>query len=128
METWKKGDIYLAKLDPVVGVEQAGTRPVLVVQSDVVNPLLPTVLAAPLTSKLKAGRFLLTVPLPAKATGLPKDSVVLLFQIRTLDKRRLIRKIGRLSDELIEKVDLQIALAFGLETYLAPVWIGKLEK
>ena len=128
MEGWKKGDIYLANLDPVVGVEQAGTRPVLVVQNDVVNPLLPTLLAAPLTSKLKAGRFLLTVPLPAKATGLPKDSVALLFRIRTLEKRRLIRKIGRLSEELIEKVDLQITLAFGLETYLAPVWLGKLER
>lgn len=125
MDGWRKGDVYLARLDPTVGVEQGGTRPVLIVQSDVVNPLLPTVLAAPLTSQLKAGRFLLTVTLTARTTGLPKDSVALLFQIRTLDKKRLIRKVGHLSHDLIEKVDLQIAVAFGLEAIVDRRWLAK---
>ncbi len=127
-QEYKRGDIYLANLDPVIGVEQAGTRPVVIVQSDVANPLIHTVLVAPLTSSLRAGRFLLTITIPAQESGLPRDSVALLFQIRTLDKTRLVRRVGRLSDNLMEKVDLQIVLAFELEKYLDQRWIAKIVK
>lgn len=92
-----RGDIFFASLDPVVGSEQAGVRPVLVVQNDEANARIPTVTVIPLTSNLRAGRFLFAVFIPASESGLPKDSVALAFQIRTLDRTRLARKAGHLS-------------------------------
>ncbi|MBM4424833.1 MAG: type II toxin-antitoxin system PemK/MazF family toxin [Chloroflexi bacterium] len=100
-----RGDIFYADLNPVIGSEQAGVRPVLVVQNDEANARIPTVTVIPITSNLRASRFLFTVFLPASESGLPKDSVALAFQIRTLDRSRLTRKVGRLPDEVMEQVD-----------------------
>jgi mRNA interferase MazF len=95
-----------------MGHEQGGRRPVVVVQNDVVNPILDTVLVAPLPANLQAANFLLTVTLPAAETGLARDSVALLFQIRTLDKRRLERKLVHLSERFLRQMDAAIRLAF----------------
>jgi mRNA interferase MazF len=104
--------VFWADLNPVRGHEQGVRRPVVVVQNDVVNPILDTVLVAPLTGNLKAADFLLTATLPAEETGLAEDSVALLFQIRTLDKRRLEEKIVSLPERFIQKMDTAIRLAF----------------
>ena len=109
-----RGDIFFANLDPVVGVEQAGTRPVLVVQNDEANTRIPTVTVVPLTSNLRASRFLFTALVPASESGLPKDSVALVFQIRTLDKTRLTRKAGHLSDLLMGKIDQALEIHLDL--------------
>jgi mRNA interferase MazF len=110
----RKGDVYFCNLDPTFGHEQRGTRPVVVLQNDIANDKLKTVMVAPLTSNLKAKGYLLTVLVDAKSSGLPKDSVILLFQIRTLDKRRLERKIAHLDDTIMEQVDQAIHIAFAL--------------
>ena len=108
----RRGDVFLANLDPVMGHEQGGRRPVVIVQNDAVNHVLDTVLVAPLTANLQAANFLLTVTLPAAETGLARDSVALLFQIRTLDKRRLQRKLAHLSEQFLWQMDAAIRLAF----------------
>ncbi len=105
----QRGDIFLAELDPVKGVEQAGTRPVLIVQCDVANQRLPSVTIVTLTSNLRAGRFLFTVPITALESGLPQDSVILAFHIRTIDKSRLIRKMGTLPISKMVMVDQAMA-------------------
>ena len=104
----------MVNLDPTTGVEQAGTRPVLVVQCDLANDRIPTVTVVPLTSNLRTGRFLFTVTVPATESGLPADSVILAFHIRTLDKVRLMRKMGHLSDQAMSRVDAALALHLGL--------------
>ena len=101
----RRGDVFLANLDPTVGTEQAGTRPVLVVQCDLANQRIPSVTIVPLTSNLRASRLLFTVVVPATESGLPKDSVILVFHIRTLDKSRLMRKMGHLSTITMRKVN-----------------------
>lgn len=110
----QRGDIFLANLDPVVGFEQAGTRPVLVVQCDQANERIPTVTVVPLTSNLRAGRFLFTVTVSAVETGLALDGVALVFHIRTLDQTRLIRKMGHLHPQTLARVDQALALHLAL--------------
>jgi mRNA interferase MazF len=110
----QRGDIFFASLDPTLGFEQAGTRPVLVVQSDEINPFAPTVTVVPITSNLRAGRFLFAVMLPAKQSGLPQDSVALTFQVRTLDKSRLMRRAGRISPEKMLAIDRALRLHLAL--------------
>lgn len=110
----RKGDVFFCNLDPTFGHEQRGTRPVVVLQNNIVNGRLKTIMVAPLTSNLKAKGYLLTVSVDAKSSGLPKDSVILLFQIRTLDKRRLKRKVTHLDDTIMEQVDEAIQVAFAL--------------
>ena len=110
----KRGDIFYADLSPVVGSEQGGVRPVLIVQNDTGNRYSPTVIAAAITSQVNKARLPTHIELSAQKYGLTKDSVVLLEQIRTLDKRRLREKMGRLDTELMEKVDSAIAVSFGL--------------
>jgi len=110
----KRGDIFLADLNPTVGVEQAGTRPVLVVQCNLANARIPTVTIVPLTSNLKTSRFLFTVFVPAQESGLSKDSVILAFHIRTLDKSRLVHKMGTLSPKIMAAVDRALLLHLGL--------------
>ena len=110
----RRGDIFLANLDPTVGVEQAGTRPVLVVQCDLANERIPTVTVVPLTSNLRAGRFLFTVTGPATESGLSRDSVILVFHVRTLDRARLIRRLGQLEPQTMSGVDEALALHLGL--------------
>lgn len=109
-----RGDIFFADLSPVVGVEQAGVRPVLVVQNDEANARIPTVTVVPITSNLRAARFMFAVLLPAIESGLPKDSVALVFQIRTLDKSRLIRKAGHLSDSVMDMIDRALEIHLDL--------------
>ena len=110
----RRGDIFYADLSPVVGSEQGGLRPVLIVQNDVGNRYSPTVIAAAITSKLNKAKMPTHIDVFASRVGLAKDSVILLEQIRTLDKRRLKEKMGHLDDELMAKVNTAISVSFGL--------------
>lgn len=110
----KRGDIFYADLSPVVGSEQGGTRPVLIVQNDTGNRHSPTVIAAAITSQMGKARLPTHISLVGHDVGLTKDSVVLLEQIRTIDKKRLREHMGKLDDELMGKVDNAIAVSFGL--------------
>ena len=103
----KRGELYYADLSPVVGIEQGGVRPVLVVQNDVGNKYSPTVIAAAVTSKLDKARLPTHIELSKESFGLTHDSVVLLEQIRTLDKRRLKERIGSLPPNLMKRVDFE---------------------
>jgi mRNA interferase MazF len=110
----KRGEIYYADLSPVVGSEQGGLRPVLIVQNDTGNKHSPTVIAAAITSQINKARLPTHIELEAKSYGLTKDSVVLLEQIRTIDKRRLKERMGSLDERLMSQVDNAIAVSFGL--------------
>lgn len=112
----RRGDIYYADLSPVVGSEQGGMRPVLIVQNNVGNRYSPTVIAAAITSQIGKARLPTHIELSARSYGLSRDSVVLLEQVRTIDKRRLREKMGRLDDTLMHRVDTALAVSFGLET------------
>lgn len=109
----KRGEIYYADLSPVVGSEQGGVRPVLVVQNNVGNKFSPTVIAAAITSQLDKAKLPTHITLPAEKYGLPKNSVVLLEQIRTLDKRRLKEKIGELSADIMTRVNEALLISLG---------------
>ncbi len=113
----KRGDIFYADLSPVVGSEQGGTRPVLVVQNDIGNKYSPTVIVSAITSQINKAKLPTHIEISAEEYGLAKDSVILLEQIRTIDKKRLREKIGFLSDELMNKVDDSIGISFGLKEY-----------
>lgn len=110
----RRGDIYYADLSPVVGSEQGGMRPVLIVQNDVGNKYSPTVIAAAITSQINKARLPTHIELSARSYGLSKDSVVLLEQIRTIDKRRLKERMGRVDNNLMNRIDNAIAVSFGL--------------
>ncbi|MBE6620125.1 MAG: type II toxin-antitoxin system PemK/MazF family toxin [Ruminococcaceae bacterium] len=110
----KRGDIYYADLSPVVGSEQGGLRPVLIIQNDVGNRYSPTVIAAAITSRLSKTRLPTHIDVFADRVGLVKDSVILLEQVRTLDKRRLKEKMGHLDEGLMRQVDRAIAVSVGL--------------
>ena len=110
----RRGDIYYADLSPVVGSEQGGLRPVLIVQNDVGNRYSPTVIAAAITSKLGKAKLPTHIDIYAGHDGVQKDSVVLLEQIRTLDKRRLREKMGHLDEDTMHRVDRAISVSFGL--------------
>jgi mRNA interferase MazF len=111
----RRGDIYYADLSPVVGSEQGGMRPVLIVQNDTGNKHSPTVIAAAITSQTGKARLPTHIELEAKHYGLTRDSVVLLEQIRTIDKRRLKERMGQLDRGLMTRVNSAIAVSFGLE-------------
>lgn len=110
----KRGDIYYADLSPVVGSEQGGLRPVLIVQNDIGNKYSPTVIAAAITSQLGKAKLPTHIDVYAEKFGLVKDSVILLEQIRTIDKTRLREKMGHLDDVLMQKVNDAITVSFGL--------------
>ena len=112
--TVKRGDIYYADLSPVVGSEQGGVRPVLIIQNDVGNKYSPTVIAAAITSRINKAKMPTHIELSANEYGLNKDSVILLEQIRTIDKRRLREKIGRLDEEVMHRVNNALYINFGL--------------
>ena len=109
----KRGELYYADLSPVVGSEQGGVRPVLVVQNDVGNKYSPTIIAAAVTSKINKAKLPTHIELPSSPLGLARDSVILLEQIRTIDKRRLKEKIGELNEITMSKVDKAILISFG---------------
>lgn len=110
----KRGDIFYADLSPVVGSEQGGVRPVLIVQNDVGNRFSPTVIAAAITSQQEKAKLPTHIQLGTVNSGLLKDSVVLLEQIRTIDKRRLKEKMGCLDGHSMDMVDKAISISFGL--------------
>lgn len=109
----KRGEMYYADLSPVVGSEQGGVRPVLVVQNDVGNKYSPTVIAAAITSKLDKARLPTHIELSAVEYGLMKNSVILLEQIRTIDKRRLKERIGELPPAKMQSVDDALLISLG---------------
>ena len=111
--TIKRGELYYADLSPVVGSEQGGVRPVLVVQHDVGNKYSPTVIAAAVTSKINKAKLPTHIELPSSSYGLQRDSVILLEQIRTLDKRRLKERIGELNEITMNQVDKAILISLG---------------
>ncbi len=111
----RRGDIYYADLSPVVGSEQGGVRPVLIVQNDVGNKYSPTVIAAAITSQKTKTNLPTHIELTTDSTGLQKDSIVLLEQIRTIDKHRLKEKMGKLDDISMGRVDEAITISFGLD-------------
>ena len=109
----KRGELYYADLSPVIGSEQGGVRPVLVVQNDVGNKYSPTVIAAAVTSKINKAKLPTHIELSAVDFGLQRDSVVLLEQIRTIDKRRLKERIGELSENTMLRVDNALLISLG---------------
>lgn len=111
--TVKRGEIYYADLSPVVGSEQGGLRPVLIVQNDVGNKFSPTVIAAAITSQKEKSRLPTHIELEI-GCGLAKDSVVLLEQIRTIDKKRLKEKMGRVDDSSMSQINQALSVSFGL--------------
>ena len=114
MSMVKRGDIYYADLSPVVGSEQGGMRPVLIVQNDTGNKHSPTVIAAAITSQVGKARLPTHSELAAQGYGLSRDSVILLEQIRTIDKSRLRERMGKLDEATMNTVDNAIAVSFGL--------------
>ena len=110
----KRGDIFYADLSPVIGSEQGGVRPVLIVQNDVGNKYSPTVIAAAITSQTNKAKLPTHIEIDAAQFGLQKDSVVLLEQIRTLDKKRLRDKMGHLNDNAMNRINNAITISFGL--------------
>lgn len=110
----RRGDLFWVDLDPTKGSEQAGRRPVLVIQNDVGNEVAPTVIVAPLTTKAFLKPYPVNVYVPKGAAGLKENSTVLLSQIRTIDKSRLARKIGQLPSTYLQNVNQAIAISLGL--------------
>lgn len=110
----KRGDIFYADLSPVIGSEQGGLRPVLIVQNDVGNKYSPTVIAAAITSKMSKAKLPTHIDVPGEDTGLAKDSIILLEQIRTIDKQRLKEKMGHLNEATMNSVNNAIQVSFGL--------------
>ena len=114
MNQVKRGDIFFADLSPVVGSEQGGMRPVLIVQNNTGNRHSPTVIAAAITSQLGKARLPTHIELSGARCGLSRDSVILLEQIRTIDKSRLRERMGRLDEATMQQVNSAISVSFGL--------------
>lgn len=110
----KRGDIYYADLSPVVGSEQGGVRPVLIVQNDVGNRYSPTVIAAAITSQQDKAKLPTHIHVDGSDSGLTRNSIVLLEQIRTVDKKRLKERMGRLDDTSMAEIDTALSISFGL--------------
>ena len=123
-----RGDIYYADLSPVVGSEQGGVRPVLVVQNDVRNKYSPTVIIAAITSQLSKAKLPTHIELNKDKYNLLKDSVVLLEQIRTLDKRRLKEKVCTIDDKTMQKVDIAIMISLGITAWFYHDFFNKIIK
>lgn len=117
----KRGDIYYADLSPVVGSEQGGVRPVLIVQNDVGNKHSPTVIAAAITSQKYKTGLPTHIRVNADGCGLAKDSIVLLEQVRTIDKRRLKERMGNLDENDMLRIDRALSISFGLDSTVYPI-------
>lgn len=111
----RRGDVFYADLSPVIGSEQGGVRPVLVIQNDVGNKFSPTTIVAAITSQISKAKLPTHVELPSAVSGLGKDSVVLLEQLRTIDKRRLRERVAHLDEEIMFKVNTAIEISLGLK-------------
>jgi mRNA interferase MazF len=110
----KRGDVFYADLSPVVGSEQGGVRPVLIIQNDIGNRFSPTVIVAAITAQIQKAKLPTHVEIEAKTHGMERDSVILLEQIRTIDKQRLTDKITHLDDDTMRKVDEALQISVGL--------------
>jgi mRNA interferase MazF len=110
----KRGDVYFADLSPVVGSEQGGVRPVLIIQNDIGNRFSPTVVVAAITAQIQKAKLPTHVEIDAKRYGFERDSVILLEQIRTIDKQRLTDKITHLDDEMMRRVEQALQISLGL--------------
>ncbi|MDW0118064.1 type II toxin-antitoxin system PemK/MazF family toxin [Sporosarcina thermotolerans] len=110
----KRGDVFFADLSPVVGSEQGGTRPVLVIQNDIGNRFSPTVIVAAITAQIQKAKLPTHVEIKAERYGFERDSVILLEQVRTIDKSRLTDKITHLDEIVMEQVDEALEISFGL--------------
>jgi mRNA interferase MazF len=110
----QRGDVFLADLSPVVGCEQGGKRPVVVIQNDLGNRFSPTVIVAAITAQIQKAKLPTHVEVSAKKTGLERDSVILCEQIRTIDKRRLTDRKTRLDEQIMEQVDEALLISLGL--------------
>lgn len=115
--TVKRGDIFYADLSPVIGSEQGGIRPVIIIQNDIGNKYSPTIIIAAITSQINKAKLPTHVEISSEEYGLNKDSVVLLEQIRTIDKKRLKEKIGKMSDRDVEKVNLALMISLGISIF-----------
>lgn len=110
----KRGDIFYADLSPVIGSEQGGVRPVLIIQNDIGNKYSPTVIIAAITSQINKAKLPTHIEIKASEYGLPKDSVVLMEQIRTIDKKRLREKLTHFGEEMMQKVNECLKISVGL--------------
>lgn len=110
----RRGDVFYAHLNPVIGSEQGGTRPVLIIQNDIGNQYSPTTIVAAITSQISKAKLPTHVEISAAKSGLERDSVILLEQIRTIDKSRLKQKVAVLDEEILEKVNRAIEISMGL--------------
>ena len=113
----KRGEIYYADLSPVVGSEQGGVRPVLIVQNNMGNRHSPTVIAAAITSQKEKNKLPTHIEISAPQCGLSKNSIVLLEQVRTIDKKRLKERMGELDEKAMHRVNNALSVSFGLETH-----------
>lgn len=113
----KRGDVFFADLSPVVGSEQGGIRPVLILQNDIGNRFSPTVIVAAITAQIQKAKLPTHVEIEANSYGFEKDSVILLEQIRTIDKQRLTDKITNLDEELMQKVNESLQISLGLISF-----------
>ena len=111
----KRGDIFYADLSPVIGSEQGGIRPVIIIQNDIGNKYSPTVIIAAITSQINKAKLPTHVEISSEEYGLNRDSVVLLEQIRTLDKKRLKEKIGHMTEDDMKKVDRALLISISLD-------------
>lgn len=110
----KRGEIYYADLSPVIGSEQGGVRPVLIIQNDIGNRYSPTVIAAAITSQRDKAKLPTHIELSAQSCGLQKDSTVLLEQVRTIDKKRLRERMGEITPETMNSINSALSISFGL--------------
>lgn len=110
-----RGDVFYADLSPVIGSEQGGIRPVLIIQNDIGNKHSPTVIVAAITSQIDKAKLPIHVELKADDTGLDRDSVILLEQLRTIDKKRMREKLTQLDDAVMQQVDEALRISLGLK-------------
>ncbi len=110
----EKNDVYYADLSPVVGCEQGGTRPVLILQNDIGNRYSPTVIVAAITSRMKRAKMPTHIPIKMESGRLPKNSIVMLEQIRTIDKERLVNYVGKISKESISVIERAALISLGI--------------
>ncbi|AWE08914.1 PemK family transcriptional regulator [Lysinibacillus sp. 2017] len=110
----KRGDVFFADLSPVIGSEQGGTRPVLIIQNDIGNRFSPTVIIAAITAQIQKAKLPTHVEIDAKKYGFERDSVILLEQLRTIDKSRLTDRITQLDAKLMQEVDIALGISLGL--------------
>ena len=111
----KRGEIFLVNLEPVKGREQGGVRPVLIIQNDISNQYSPLTIVAAITSTIKSKKFVTNIPITKNKTGLDKDSIILLNQIKTVDKSRIIKKIGSLDKETMKEVEKALKISLDLD-------------